>query len=58
MIIDFTVYNPSRQLMTVVKVLAEFTAMGAKTVVFVHFLSKNDHLEVVKILEAPITREV
>jgi hypothetical protein len=27
-IIDFTVYNPSRQLMTVVKVLAEFTAMG------------------------------
>ena len=27
-IIDFTVYNPSRQLITVVKVLAEFTAMG------------------------------
>eukprot|EP01043_Picozoa_sp_COSAG02_P064526 COSAG02_NODE_9461_length_2209_cov_1.006161_2_plen_345_part_00 len=27
-ILDFTVYNPSRQLITVVKVLAEFTAMG------------------------------
>ena len=27
-IVDFTVYNPGRQLMTVVKVLAEFTAMG------------------------------